>query len=136
MNWSSIPRSQISVHTGFGNRGHCGPASNTNPFLLTVEITPPALADASRINTGIPNCRRRNAQASPEMPAPITTTLRMSLTACNFIKWAWLGAWYEGEHQRRWVSGKSATGTAVESLVDFVGKYATNGNEVAVRHRR
>jgi long-chain acyl-CoA synthetase len=42
----------------------------------------------------------------------------------------------KGERLRREVPGKSASGTAVESLVDFVAKYAANGNEVAMRHRR
>ena len=34
------------------------------------------------------------------------------------------------------ISDKPASRTAVESLVDFVRKYAANGNEVAIRHRR
>src|ERR1700730_18187264 len=120
----------------FGNRGHCGPPSNTNPFLLTVDMTPPALPEASRINARIPNCCRRNAQANPVMPAPITTALRMSPTACNFIKWAWLRVFHDVDWQQRRDSDKPGSGTAVESLVDFVRKYAANGSEVAIRHRR
>ena len=63
---------------------------------MTVEITPPALAEASRSNARIPNCCRRNAQANPMMPVPITAALRMSATACNFIKWVGLRVSQQG----------------------------------------